>query len=547
MLIKRMNKPFENTEPDLRRQIEDLQQEVTDLKKALLESDNKFRALTDSAPVGIFLDDAHGRAIYINKKCAELVGVPAEKALEFDWIPYLHPDDRERMVAEWKKAYENSSEFCLEYRWLHANGEVVWTQGEVVPLLDDENKATLFIGTLTDITSQKEAQIEKENLQAQLVQAQKMEVVGRLAGGVAHDFNNMISVIMGNAELAMIELDEASSVHENLKEISKAATRSAEITRKLLTFARKQIVSPDVFDMNESVRDMIKMIERLIGEDIHLVWAPQTGRIPIKMDSSQFDRIVVNLCVNARDAIDGVGEITIETKTVILDEAFCVQHIGSYPGEFAVLSVRDNGSGIDEAIQEHIFEPFFTTKAENAGTGLGLASVYGAVKQTNGFIDIQSELGAGSNFKIYFPQHTGPMSGHSALDPKTAQKGSGETVLVVEDEGAILFIVKSILKGFGYKVMATDSPSEALNLAHNCNEEIDLLITDVIMPKMNGRDLANRLLSDRPNMKCLYMSGYTADVIANQGVLEKNINFIQKPFRTQELISKVQEILNRKC
>ena len=374
-----------------------------------------------------------------------------------------------------------------------------------------------------------------------------MEVVGRLAGGVAHDFNNMISVIMGNAELAMIELDEASSVHENLKEISKAATRSAEITRKLLTFARKQIVSPDVFDMNESVQDMIKMIERLIGEDIHLVWAPQTGRIPIKMDSSQFDRIVVNLCVNARDAIDGVGEITIETQTVTLDEAFCAQHVGSYPGEFAVLSISDNGSGIDEAIQEHIFEPFFTTKAENAGTGLGLASVYGAVKQTNGFIDIQSELGAGSNFKIYLPQHTGPVSETSALNPKTAQKGSGETVLVVEDEGAILLIVKSILKGFGYKVMATDSPSEALNLARNCNEEIDLLITDVIMPKMNGRDLANRLLLDRPNMKCLYMSGYTSDVIANQGVLEKNVNFIQKPFRTKELISKVQEILNRKC
>jgi len=538
--------PRAKNKPDLLRQIEDLKQRVAGLKAALLESEDKFRALTDSAPVGIFLDDALGRAIYINKKCAELVGVPAEEALNFDWIPFLHPDDRERMVSEWKKAFENSEEFHLEYRWVHSDGKVVWTLGEVIPVLDEDGQATLFIGTLTDITAHKEAEIEKENLQAQLVQAQKMETVGRLAGGVAHDYNNMLSVILGNTEMAMTEVDASSSVHKHLQEIFKAATRSSEVTRQLLTFARKQIVSPKVFDMNDSVKDMFNMLERLIGEDIQLVCAPQTGRILIKMDPSQFDRILVNLYVNARDAIEGVGRISMETASVIFDEAYCAEYMGFRPGEFALLSISDNGSGMDKATLENIFDPFFTTKDENMGTGLGLASVYGTVKQNNGFIDVQSEPGVGTTFKIYLPHYTGPISEDKAFDPAPVHEGRGETVLVVEDEVAILDIIKTILGGFGYKVLVANTPSEALNLARDCNEEIDLLITDVIMPEINGRDLANRLRSNRPNMKCLYISGYTADVIANQGVLEENVNFIQKPFRTKDLIAKVHETLNRK-
>jgi PAS domain S-box-containing protein len=539
-----MNVTREKEEAEMRRQIEELQQRVKDLEAALLESEEKFHALTDSAPVGILIDDAQGRAIYVNRKCAELVGIPPENALKFDWIPHLHPDDRDRMVSEWKKAFENSAEFRQEYRWVHSDGKMVWTLGEVVPVLGEDGNARLFIGTLTDITAQKEAEIEKEELQAQLVQAQKMETVGRLAGGVAHDYNNMLNVILGNAEMAMTKLDESSSVHENLQEIITAATRSAEVTRQLLTFARKQIVSPDVFDMNGSVNSMRKMLERLLGEDIHLAWAPQAGQIPIKMDPSQFDRIMVNLCVNARDAIDGIGNITLETATATFDESYCAGRKGFLPGEFAVLSVGDDGCGMDPEILEKIFEPFFTTKGENMGTGLGLASVYGTVQQNNGFIDVASEPGVGSTFNIYLPRYTGSIPEYQATDPEPVREGRGETVLVVEDEVAILKITQRILGGAGFHVLAANTPSEALRVAGDCDEEIHLLVTDVIMPEMSGRDLANRLLSNRPGMKCLFMSGYTADMIAKQGVLAKNVHFIQKPFRRKELVAKVHEALN---
>ncbi|MDJ0722539.1 MAG: PAS domain S-box protein [Desulfobacterales bacterium] len=538
--------PREKNKTALRSRIEDLKQQVAGLKAALLEGEDKFRALTDSAPVGIFVDDAQGKAIYVNKKCAELVGVPAEEALNFDWIPFLHPDDRERMVSEWTNAFENSAEFRMEYRWVHSDGNVVWTLGEVVPILGADGKATLFIGTLTDITAHKKAEIEKEDLKAQLVQAQKMESIGRLAGGVAHDYNNMLNVILGNTEMAMAQVDESGTVYDHLQEIFKAARRSAEVTRQLLAFARKQIVLPNVFDMNDSVKEMLNMLGRLIGEDIQLAWVPQAGRIPVKMDPTQFDRIVVNLCINARDAIDGIGKITLETATVTIDETYCAEHMGSLPGEFAMLSIGDNGSGMDKATLENIFEPFFTTKGENMGTGLGLASVYGTVKQNNGFIDVQSEPGTGTIIKIYLPRYTGPMSEDKAPEPEPFQEGRGQTVLVVEDEVAILDLIKRSLDKFGYKVLAAETSSEALNLERDCNEEIALLITDVIMPEINGWDLANRLRSNRPNMKCLYMSGYTADVIANQGVLEKNVNFIQKPFSVKDLIAKVHETLNGK-
>ena len=541
-----MNVPREKNKTALRSRIEDLKKQVADLKAALLGGEDKFRALTDSAPVGIFVDDAQGKAIYVNKKCAELVGVPAEEALNFDWIPFLHPDDRERMVSEWTNAFENSAEFRMEYRWVHSDGNVVWTLGEVVPILGADGKATLFIGTLTDITAHKKAEIEKEDLKAQLVQAQKMESIGRLAGGVAHDYNNMLNVILGNTEMAMAQVDESGTVYDHLQEIFKAARRSAEVTRQLLAFARKQIVLPNVFDMNDSVKEMLNMLGRLIGEDIQLAWVPQAGQIPVKMDPTQFDRIVVNLCINARDAIDGIGKITLETATVTIDETYCAEHMGSLPGEFAMLSIGDNGSGMDKATLENIFEPFFTTKGENMGTGLGLASVYGTVKQNNGFINVQSEPGTGTIIKIYLPRYTGPMSEGKAPEPEPFQEGRGQTVLVVEDEVAILDLIKRSLDKFGYKVLAAETSSEALNLESDCNEEIALLITDVIMPEINGWDLANRLRSNRPNMKCLYMSGYTADVIANQGALEENVNFIQKPFSIKNLIAKVHEALNAK-
>jgi PAS domain S-box-containing protein len=537
-------------QPDFQRQIKELKQQIANLQIALEASEQNFRTLTDSAPVGIYLDDAQGKAIYINKKCAELVGVTAEHALDFNWANFLHPDDRERVFSEWQKSFENNTDFHLEYRYVHADGKVIWTLGEVVPILGDDGNATMFVGTLTDITARKQAEKEKQALEVQLAQAQKMESIGRLAGGIAHDYNNMLNVIMNYAELAMVEVDQSSSVYEKLREILKAATRSAEITHQLLSFARKQVVLPEIFDLNDAVRNMFNMLRHLIGEDIELVWLPQDGRNPIKMDPAQLDHIVVNLCINARDAIQNagkmtdLGKITIETATVTFVEADCAEKTEKTPGRYVILSVRDNGSGMNKEILENIFEPFFTTKAQDSGTGLGLASVYGTVKQNNGFIDVQSEVDMGSIFKIHLPFYQGQLSGDNAIETLPIAKGSGETILIVEDESSILEVVTMILEDLDYKVLSANSASEALNLVQRYNEKIDLLITDVVMPGMNGRDLVNHMRSNQPNLICLYMSGYTANMITNQAGLEENVNFIQKPFKIEDLIAKVHESLN---
>jgi len=530
---------------DLLQKVRDQQHRIADLERALLESEENFRSLADFAPVGIYLDDAQGHAIYINKKCAELVGVPAEEALSFNWIPRLHPDDRERMVSAWEEAFKNSTEFRLEYRWVHVDGKVVWTLGEVVPIIGDDGKASMFIGTLTDITAHKNAEVEKENLQLQLIQAQRMESIGRLAGGVAHDYNNMLSVILSYTELAMNEVDATGELHEKLRHILEAAERSAQITSQLLNFARKQIILPTVFDFDHSVKEMLDMLRCIIGEEIDLVFLPQAGKKTIRTDHSQLDQIVANMCINARDAIDNVGKITIETSTVTLNDHDCAEHPVFIPGEFIILSISDNGSGMNEATVDKIFEPFFTTKEKNMGTGLGLASVHGTVKQNGGFIDVFSEPGVGTTFKIYLPTYNGDITETTTLKDKTAHEAHGETILVVEDEVDILRVVQIILENSGFKVLPANTLSEALHLASHSNEEIDLLITDLVMPEITGKDLADRLKSDHPNMKCLYMSGYTADLIGEQGILEDNINFIQKPFRVHYLTSKVHEVLGR--
>lgn len=536
--------PSDKNEADLKSQIEHLLQRIASLEVALDESENRFRILTDSAPVGIYLDDAQGKAIYINKKCAELIGVPADAALDFDWANFLHPDDRELVFSEWQKSFENNAEFHLEYRYVHTDGNVVWTLGEVVPILGDDGNATMFIGTITDITARKHAEMEKQALEIQLIQAQKIESIGRLAGGVAHDHNNMLNIIINYAELAMTEVEQSGSVHVKLQEILKAATRSAKITRQLLSFARKQDTLPEVFDINDAVNDMLSMLRQLIAEDIDLVWLPRVGRIPIKMDPAQLDQIVVNLCINARDAIDGVGKITLETTTLTSDEAASAGLMMGASEEFVLLSISDNGNGMDKTTLENIFEPFFTTKSQNEGTGLGLASVYGTVKQNNGFIYVHSEVGVGTTFKIYLPVYKGQFSEDKPLDPIQIKENTGGTILIVDDEVAILDVVTIILEDLDFRVLSASTSSEALDLAQRYYGEIDLLITDVIMPEMNGEDLANHVRVNQPSIKCLYMSGYTADMIANKGRLEESVNFIQKPFIMNELITKVREILN---
>jgi len=640
-------------------ELEKIALELKKAKNALQESEEKFRILTVSSPVGMFLDDAQGNAIYINGKCAELIGMPAEEALNLDWVPSIHPDDRERVTAEWSRAFQTGGEFHQEYRWVHTDGRIVWTLGDIVPVRGSDGEVIVYIGTLTDITERKQAEAERERLtqamdqsgeaiiitgteggiqyvnpaftritgyrreevigrnprllksgkhdskfykrmwntltrgdtwsgritnkrkdgtlytekavispvrdasgrtvnyvavkrditkemklEQQLYLAQKMESVGRLAGGVAHDFNNALSVIIGFTELAMDEVGPTGPLHANLEEVLKAAKRAADTTRQLLAFARKQTIAPKVLDLNENVESMLKMLRRLIGEDIDLAWLPGKGLWPVKMDPSQIDQILANLCVNARDAIESVGKITIETGNTPFDKAYCAHHHGFKPGEFVMLAVSDNGCGIKKEMLDIIFEPFFTTKDIDKGTGLGLATVYGIVKQNNGFINVYSEPGKGTSIKIYLPRHEGQAVETQQENMAPIPAGRGETILLVEDDLSILRLARSILEGLDYTVLAAGTPGEAISLAENHRGDIHLLVTDVIMPEMNGRELLQRLQSLYPGIRYMFMSGYTANVIAHHGVLEEGVHFIQKPLSKRDLAKTVRKALD---
>ena len=360
---------------------------------------------------------------------------------------------------------------------------------------------------------------------------------------MAHDFNNMLGVIIGYSELILEQVDSSQQFHAELEEIQKAAQRSADLTRQLLTFARKQTVAPKVLDLNQTIEGMLNMLRRLIGENINLIWMPGTGLWPIKMDPSQIDQILANLCVNARDAITGVGKITVETENTPLNEEYCVTHAGSMPGEYVRIAVSDTGNGMDKETLAHIFEPFFTTKGVGEGTGLGLATVYGAVKQNNGFINAYSEPGQGTTFTIYIPRYTDNVLPSVRTVAGESIPSGTETILLVEDEPMILKMTNQMLVGQGYHVLAAASPREAIRLAKENVGSIDLLMTDVIMPEMNGRDLAKQLFTISPNIKCLFMSGYTASVIEPHGVLGEGLHFIQKPFNMKDLAAAIREAL----
>ena len=413
------------------------------------------------------------------------------------------------------------------------------------PVMDDLGKVVQIAGFSRDITEHKLSEKETINLQAQLHQAQKMEAVGQLAGGVAHDFNNMLAVILGYAELSMEQVKAPHPLLTNLKEIRRAAQRSADITRQLLAFARKQTVAPKVLDLNETVEGMLKMLRRLIGEDINLAWLPGTGLWPVRIDPSQIDQILANLCVNARDAILEPGNIVVETGNCTFDAEYCAGHAGFVTGEYARLTVSDNGCGMDKHTLAHIFEPFFTTKGVGQGTGLGLATVYGAVKQNNGFINAYSEPSRGTTFSIYLPRHLDDAWQAPAEETVERALQGDETILLVEDEPTLLRLTTTMLQHLGYTVLATDRPGEAIRLAGEYGGQIHLLLTDVIMPQMNGRDLAERLGKNRPDMKCLFMSGYTANVISHHGVLDAGVNFIQKPFSKHDLALKIRMAFGR--
>ncbi|MDA3927145.1 MAG: response regulator [Kiritimatiellae bacterium] len=415
-----------------------------------------------------------------------------------------------------------------------------------IPVIDDNGMFQGYRGSGNDISRRKKSENKQMKLQAQLTQARKMESIGRLAGGVAHDFNNMLSVIIGHTEMVIEQLDPALLIHTDMQEIKKAAERSADLTRQLLAFARKQTVKPRVLDLNQTMEGMLQMLRRLIGEDIDLAWKPGEELGLVHIDPSQIDQILANLCVNARDAITDVGKITIETGTTLFDKEYCSKNQGIIPGKFILLAVSDDGCGMDKQTLAHVFEPFFTTKESGKGTGLGLATIYGIVKQNNGFVNVYSEPDQGTTFKIYLPIYIGQSGQTKEQDlPKPEVRGH-EMILLVEDEPAILRMTTMILEKLGYTVLAAGTPSEAIRLASEHADQLNLLMTDVVMPEMTGQDLAKKLQSTYPNLTVLFMSGYTANVIAHQGVLEEGIHFIQKPFTKQDLANKVHGAITGK-
>jgi len=385
---------------------------------------------------------------------------------------------------------------------------------------------------------------ERLLLESKLLQSQKLEAIGTLAGGVAHDFNNMLAVIQGYTDQAMKKLANEDPGRQCLEKVKSATQRSIELVRQLLTFARKEIIEPKVVDLNDTLAEMLKMLERLIREDIELRWVPGKDLSPIRIDLTQLNQVLITLLVNGRDAISGGGKLVIETGHAEFDEKYCALHTGFTPGQFVMLAVSDNGCGMSKEIMGRIFEPFFTTKPHGQGTGLGLATVYGIVKQNDGFINVYSEPGSGTTFRIYLPrQQAGETTAVQPREHVEALTGT-ETVLLVEDEEALLELGKILLDELGYTVLAADTPSEAIKLAGEHAGQIHLLLTDVILPEMSGRELQQRLNLLRPGMKCLFMSGYTANIIVQRGVLEEGIHFLPKPFSGEMLAAKLREVLS---
>ena len=512
----------------------------------LRESEARYRIILESIEEGYYEVDRGGSFTFVNPASCRQLGYGLDELIGMNYRQYVADDaNREKIFAAYTDLFrtgETMRGLCWDVR--RKDGQRRTIEVSVSLIHDKQGRTVGFRGISRDVTDRLNAEKERDRLQAQLIQAQKMESVGRLAGGVAHDFNNMLGVILGHAELALERLTPRHWLHGHIAEIRKAAQHSADLTRRLLAFARKQTVAPSVLDLNRTVESLLNMLRRLLGEDVVLVWKPAGDLWPVYMDPSQIDQICTNLCVNARDAVAESGHLVIETANIVLDAAYCAVHPGFVAGDYVQLTVSDDGCGMDREVQAHLFEPFFTTKGVDRGTGLGLATVYGIVKQNNGFINVYSEPGLGTTVRIYLPRET---SGQAAQSPphEAANRivGRGETVLLVEDEPTILELGEMMLKKFGYQVLSAGSARDAIALAEAHQGRIDLLVTDVVMPEMNGRELAQRLQGMRPEIKCLFMSGYTADVIAHHGVLAPGVHFIQKPFSVQSLAAKVREAI----
>jgi len=512
--------------------------DVTDSIKAqeeLREREAKYRLVVEGGAEGIVVV-AGDRLRFFNSRALELVGWSEEEFRQRPWFEFVHPDDRDMVVQRYEQFIRSESvSGSLELRIIDASGNTRWV--EVRDMAAVWEGETALIAFVTDIT-------ERKRLEEQYLQAQKMEAVGRLAGGVAHDFNNLITALIGQATFALQELPPHHPAREDVAGIMDLGNRASQLTRQLLAFSRRQILSPGVVDLNELIVDIDKLLGRVIGEDIDLITIPGANLAAVRVDPACMEQVLMNLVVNARDAMPEGGKLTIETGNVVLDEAYASTHPEVTPGEYVSVAVTDTGLGMTEEVRQHLFEPFFTTKEPGKGTGLGLATVYGIVKQHGGHIWVYSEPGQGTTFKIYLPAVAELPQALPRRDEEGYLPVGTETVLLVEDSPTVRGVAARMLRDQGYTVLVAADGREALRVVQEYSEPIHLLVTDVVMPQMGGRELAERLRSARPGFRVLYMTGYTDNAIVHHGVLEEGVNLLQKPFTAGMLVRKVREVLD---
>ena len=510
---------------------------------ALRESEERFRVFFESSPDACKFVTSEGTFIDINRAAEEMFGYRRDEVVG-KTVPELgmfHPDSLPTARAMANDCLAGVPCPPTELIVVHRSGRALAVEARTVSVRVRDGLAILT--ALRDISARKQAEVAQRRLEEQLRQASKMDAVGRLAGGVAHDFNNLLTGIRGFTDILLSGVREGDPAHGDLLEIQRATQRAATLTGQLLAFSRKQLVEPVLLDLNQLLSGAMRIVERLIGEDVQVVFRPGAILRAVRVDPSGMEQVLINLAVNARDAMPQGGQLSIETSEVEVDAELCQSHLDARPGPHLLLSVKDTGVGMAEGVLSRLFEPFFTTKGPGRGTGLGLSIIYGIVQQSGGFVLVESDVGHGSTFRIYLPAVSEKPVAPAAFKDPDLPKGS-ETILLVEDEVLVRSLVAKFLNSQGYRVLSAARGSDALQLAAEHRSRIDLLLSDVVLPNMNGRQIYERLTLTMPSLRVLFMSGYTENIIAPHGVLERGFHFIQKPFSLKELAGKVREALD---
>jgi PAS domain S-box-containing protein len=513
-------------------------------ENARAQAEAKYRMLVEQVAAISYIAELgiHGEWLYVSPQVETMFGFSTEEWLMDSraWTQHVHPEDH-KVVEAAEEASKRGERFQAEYRVVRKDGRVIWVSDTAV-VVAGSDAHPLMEGIIVDIT-------ERKQLETQLQQARRMEAIGRLAGGIAHDFNNLLTIIKGYTELALKRPRISPELQADVERIEDASERAGTLVRQLLAFSRRQVLQPKLVDLNSIVMGLDKLLRRLMDEDIQMTTIPGKDIGTIKADPAQMEQVIMNLVVNARDAVPTGGRLTVETANVDLDAAYASDHATVKPGSYVMLAVSDTGTGMSPETVAHIFEPFYTTKESGRGTGLGLSTVYGIVKQSGGYIWVYSEPGRGSSFKVYLPRVEQPPEALPTVKVASGQEKGTETILLVEDQPQVRELARMALSEKGYTVLVTSSPEDAESACARHGAEIHLLLTDLIMPGITGRELAKRLTARHPEMRVLYMSGYTFGITTQtgmqSGLLEDGVAFLQKPFTPSALSEKVREVLDR--